>query len=138
MGAVHAAPAGPESTVKAFETAVAKRDVNGAMLCIARFPTVGEEHLKQWLTKVIDAEDGTRTQILGSKEVGECAVVAVLSSPRDPDPFYLLKQEGEWRILPRATRFDYPFFGFSASIIAEFRSLEDWYRQKVGKPPKVD
>jgi len=74
--------------------------------------------------------------ILDAKESGEIAVVLVndfLKDGRktvDIKPWYLIRQQGEWRLLGKFTDFELKEYGFDEGRIGDYRGLEKWAQER--------
>lgn len=70
--------------------------------------------------------------VLDAFEAGDVAVVLVnehLKDGRrtfDVDPWYLVRQNGEWKLLPKPTDYDVPAYAFDPARLTEFQKLESW------------
>jgi hypothetical protein len=74
--------------------------------------------------------------ILDAKEAGEIAVVLIddyLKDGRrtiDIKPWYLIRQEGQWKLLGKFTDFELKEYGFEAARIEAYRGLEKWANER--------
>jgi len=132
---VYAAPDTPEATIKAYFAALSKGDRTNANKLTARFPKFGEAQVAAVTDRYIELHKrpGYAPSIKNGKAVEECAVVVILESPTDPDPAYLIKQDGAWRVLPRLTQFNRDYFELPEAALVRFRELEKWFKAQVGK-----
>jgi hypothetical protein len=132
---VHAAEDTPEATVKAYFAALSKGDRTNANRLTARFPKFGDAQVAAVTDRYIELHKrpGYAPSIRNGKAVEDCAVVVILESPTDPDPAYLIKQDGAWRVLPKLTQYNRDYFEFPETTLARFRELEKWFNAQVGK-----
>jgi hypothetical protein len=130
---IQASTNSPEATVKAYFTALAKGDRTNANHLTARFPNFGDARVAALTDRFIELHKrpGYAPTVKNSKAIEDCAVVLIFESPTDPDPTYLIKQNGAWRVLPELTEFKY--FDFSEATLTRFRDLEKWFETQVGK-----
>jgi hypothetical protein len=74
--------------------------------------------------------------ILDAKESGDVAVVLIndfLKDARktiDIKPWYLVRQQGEWRLLGKFTDFELKEYGFDEARLKEYRALESWAERR--------
>jgi hypothetical protein len=74
--------------------------------------------------------------ILDAKEAGDIAVVLIddyLKDGRrtiDIKPWYLIRQQGEWKLLGKFTDFELKEYGFDAARIEAYRGLEKWANER--------
>jgi hypothetical protein len=59
--------------------------------------------------------------------------VIIFESPTDPDPAYLIKQEGAWRVLPKLTQYNRDYFELPEAVLARFRELEKWCKSQIAQ-----
>ena len=132
---VYAAPDTPEATVKAYFAALAKGDRADAIKLTARFPKIGDAQIGAMTDSYIESykRRGSTPSIKNGKALEDCAVVVTFDSPTDPDPAYLIKQGGAWRVLPKVTQFNRDYFEFPEATLGRFRELEKWFKAQVGK-----
>ena len=132
---VYAAPEAPEATVKAYFAALAKGDRTNANKLTARFPKFGDAQVAAITDRYIELHKrpGYAPSIRNSKAIEDCAVVVIFESATDPDPAYLIKQSGAWRVLPKLTQYNRDYFELQEAALARFRELEKWFRAQVGK-----
>jgi len=75
--------------------------------------------------------------VLDGNESGDIAVVLIndyLKDGRktiDIKPWYLVRQEGQWRLLGKYTDFELAEYGFDKARIEEFRKLETWSERRT-------
>src|SRR5690606_2918576 len=65
-----------------------------------------------------------------AKVVGDFAVVTFSDGNKDRpdyDPAYLVKQDGEWRVFLRLTKWDHPMFDLSAEQKKQLGELQEWF-----------
>ncbi len=48
----------------------------------------------------------------------------------DPDPVYLVKNKGKWKVLPDMTAYDHKLYGFSKGTVQNFGHLEKWFEDQ--------
>jgi hypothetical protein len=135
--AVQGASLGPEATVKAYFDALKKGDAVRANELTARLGHFGESQVATVIQEYIalHKKPGYAPKVRSSKTIEDCAVVVVLESPTDPDPAYLIKQNGRWRILPELTDYKRDEFELPEVVTARFQKLQRWYRASVGEDP---
>lgn len=74
--------------------------------------------------------------VLESRADGDAAVVIIndfLKDGRktiDLKSWYLVKQEGQWKLLGKYTDFELKEYGFSKELLDAFRRLEDWSERR--------
>lgn len=74
--------------------------------------------------------------ILDAKEAGDIAVVLIddyLKDGRrtiDIKPWYLIRQQGQWKLLGKFTDFELKEYGFEAARIEAYRGLEKWANER--------
>lgn len=74
--------------------------------------------------------------ILDAKETGDVAVVLIndyLKGGRktiDIKPWYLLRQQGEWKLLGKFTDFELKEYGFDEARLIQYRALEKWAERR--------
>ena len=125
----------PEAVAKRYLKARFDKDVETAMALTAEFPKVSKEKLKEKYAQPDDAlvaalRPKTAPEVRNAKVDGDLAVVVCLEKPTDPDPVYMIQQEGSWRVLPEITIFNRTEYGFSADQLARFQELEKWYKEQ--------
>jgi hypothetical protein len=117
-----------------FRAFLRKGDRHGASKLIATSPQPvrdADRRLKR-LADALAAPAKWDFLILDGKESGDVAVVLIndyLKDGRrtiDIKPWYLLRQDGQWKLLGKYTDFELDAYGFDAARIAEYRKLEDW------------
>ncbi|MDB5321522.1 MAG: hypothetical protein JWN40_3153 [Phycisphaerales bacterium] len=74
--------------------------------------------------------------ILDALETGDVAVVLIndyLKGGRktiDIKPWYLLRQQGEWKLLGKFTDFELKEYGFDEGRLIQYRALEKWAERR--------
>jgi hypothetical protein len=74
--------------------------------------------------------------LLDARESGDVAVVLINDHLKDGrktidiKPWYLLRQQGEWKLLGKFTDFELKEYGFDESRLAEYRALEKWAERR--------
>ena len=128
----NAAPDTPEATVKAYFAALSKGDRANANKLTARFPKFGDAQVAAVTDRYIEAHKrpGYAPLIKSGKAVEDCAVV-IFESPTDPDPAYLIKQDGAWRVLPKLTQFNRDYFELQEVTLYDFVSWRNGSRLKL-------
>jgi len=102
---------------------------------IARFPGLPPNVMVPLMMSMSSKSRGRtrRWEAMSNKTNGEVAVVVLLEFREKEKPafaikpVYLIRQRGHWRILPKLTRFDLPYFRFSKQHIKDYRKLESWF-----------
>ncbi len=125
----------PVETVQSYFEALSKTNRVKANDLTAKFPKFGEVQVAGVTEKFIEIHrrPGFAPRIATSKMIEDCAVVILYEKPTDPDPAYLIKQRGAWRVLPELTEYKEPEFELSEAVVGRFQTLERWYREQVGK-----
>ncbi|MEZ0265950.1 MAG: hypothetical protein ACAI43_14565 [Phycisphaerae bacterium] len=130
-------PAG--QAVFEFRALLRKGDRDAAQKLVATSPAPvrdAERRVKR-LADVLAAPTKWDFRILDGKESGDVAVVLIndyLKDGRktiDIKPWYLLRQEGKWKLLGKYTDFELDAYGFDAARIAEYRKLEEWAERRT-------
>lgn len=124
----------PTKALAAYEAALKEGDVKAAKNLTAKFKTIPEEALNEYAAKYSEgAKAGKLTfkPVAGStKVVGDFAVVTFSDGNKerpDYDPAYLMKQDGEWRVFLRLTKWNHPMFDLSAEQKKQLTELEEWF-----------
>ena len=140
-GGPSAARQSPQAVASSFFSALRRNKTDEAGRLIAVFPKVPGDFMKRRIEVMASRMSAGRwdSQVISGRAVGGAAVVIInegLKSGQqafDIDPVYLIRQKESWRILPKLTRYNRPYFEFSERQIAEFQQLEKWYKeQKAG------
>jgi hypothetical protein len=126
-----AAADAPTKVGAQYVDALKKNDLAKAISLSARFTKLAEEEMERLTSKVAAALKGKPMTILAepSKILEDCAVVIGKQSEMDLDPVYLLKQGGQWRVLPTITRYDHQSFELSEVQQARFLQLKTWFKE---------
>jgi hypothetical protein len=110
-------------------------DQAGAVLAASPQPVRdAERRVKRMATTLSGV--GWDFSVLDAKESGDVAVVMVNDHLKDGrktidiKPWYLLRQQGEWRLLGKFTDFELKEYGFDDARLAEYRALEQWAEQR--------
>jgi len=132
---LYATPDDPETALKAYFAALSKADREAANRLTAHFPKFGESEVAAVTERYIELHKrpGYGPTLRGSKTIENCAVVVIFESPTDPDPAYLIRQKEVWKVLPKLTQFDREHFELASSELERFRTLESWYKTRVGE-----
>lgn len=78
-------------------------------------------------------------EVVECKEDRSCAVVVINENVKqgrpavDFDPFYLVKQDNAWRLLPNPCIYDRDYYGFSPGRLERFERLKQWFKQRKGE-----
>jgi hypothetical protein len=117
--------------IRKFEAGLVAKDVDG---CLAAFDRPADERAAAKLRRKIESmvkgwDQKRKLPVTEHRAQGDCAVAVVLEKPTDPDPFYLVRREAGWRILPEVTQYKRSA-GLSPKQIADFEELEKWFREQ--------
>jgi hypothetical protein len=124
-------------TVRQFHDALKAGKASDALKFIGASPSPirdAEKRVKRLATTLSGGE--WDFEILDSKASGEIAVVMIndyLKSGRktiDIKPWYLIRQQGEWKLLGKFTDFELKEYGFDADRVAAYRGLEKWANER--------
>jgi len=124
-------------TVRQFHDALKAGKSDEAFKFIGSSPTPvrdAQKRVKRLATSL--SGGGWNFEILDAKESGEIAVVVIndyLKDGRktiDIKPWYLIRQQGEWKLLGKFTDFELKEYGFDAGRVAGYRGLEKWANER--------
>ena len=134
-----AAQTPPESVLKSYFDALRQGNRAAASGLTARFPKFTDAEVASATDSAVSmAKNGRWSPVISkSKVIGNCAVVVFYESPTDPDPAYLMEQNGAWRVLPKVTQYKRDTFEFPKGTLEKFQELEQWYEGQVGKSGKA-
>jgi hypothetical protein len=125
--------AAPTAALVAYDAALKKGDLDAAKDLTAKFKTIPAEALEQYTTKYSEGAKAGRsiTPVPGSaKVIGDFAVVTFADGNKDRldyDPAYLMKQNGQWKVFLRLTRWDHPMFDLSDEQKKHLGDLKEWF-----------
>jgi general secretion pathway protein G len=127
----------PEVVLMAYYKALKNGDLEKAKAMTAKFKTLPNEYLNKYTEKYSKlAKDGEMVMKLEPKSmkvIGDCAVVTFKDGDKkrpDYDPAYLVKQNGEWKILLKFTQWGDRRFTFSDEQKIRFTELKTWFRSE--------
>lgn len=126
----HSAPA---RAVQQFHDFLKSADTPGAlaMLAVSPKPVRDADRRIKRLVATLSGRDWDFA-ILDAKETGDVAVVLIndyLKDGRktiDIKPWYLIRQDGQWKLLGKFTDFELKEYSFDEARLAEYRALEKW------------
>ncbi|MEP4079959.1 hypothetical protein [Haloferula sp.] len=124
----------PTKALVAYETALKVGDAKAAKNLTAKFEATPEEALDQYTAKYSQGAKAGKLSIKpvtgSAKVVGDFAVVTFSDGNKDRpdyDPAFLMKQDGEWRIFLRLTKWDHPMFDLSVEQKKQLGELQEWF-----------
>lgn len=141
----------PTEALNAFGKAAKEQKFEDAWKHTAQFEGASEEvnnYLKSLVRKVFKlSKEGWSFEILEEKISGDCAVI-ILNEIKEPgqnglniDPAFLIRQNGEWKVMPKLTQWDVsariPAGQQPASMkldekkIAAYQELEKWVDERT-------
>lgn len=124
-------------TVRQFHDALKTGKPEEALKLIGSSPMPvrdAEKRVKRLANSL--SKGGWDFAILDAKESGEIAVVLIndyLKDGRktiDIKPWYLIRQQGEWKLLGKFTDFELKEYGFDADRIGAYHVLEKWSAER--------
>jgi hypothetical protein len=127
----------PARAVRQFHDALKSANLPDAAKLLAVSPQPvrdADRRIKRLSTAL--AGGGWDFSILDAKESGDIAVVLINDNLKDGrktidiKPWYLLRQQGEWKLLGKFTDFELKEYGFDEPRIAAYRALETWSQQR--------
>jgi hypothetical protein len=74
--------------------------------------------------------------VVDAKDAGQLAVVIINEQLKDGrktidlKPWYLLRQDGQWKLLAKYTDFELTEYGFDETTLSEYRKLEEWAHRR--------
>jgi hypothetical protein len=122
----------PVKVISAYVEFLKAGDIQKAVSLTAQFPKLGPDHIKQMTQEAAAALKVEPVTVLSeqTKILEDCAVVIGKQSETDLDPLYLLKQAGQWRVLPTVTDIDHPALDLSDAQRTRFQELRTWFKRK--------
>ena len=129
----------PSEALGAFKRTAQTKNFEETWKHAAKFEGLPEEatdYFKAKVQKFIDLTGkGWDFEIVEEKIEGDCAVVVINESKKegkkafDLDPAFLIKQEGEWRVLPEVTDWKIAKKVATAKV-ASFEKLSTWFETR--------
>jgi hypothetical protein len=140
----------PTEALKAFQQAAKEQKLEEAQKHMAQFEGASDkvkQYLKSKAGKFLKlAADGWGYGILEEKVNGDCAVLVLNESTKagkkafDIDPAYLIKQNGEWKVMPGFTKWDLSkeisaeyqpaSMKLDEKKLAAYKELEKWFDER--------
>jgi hypothetical protein len=130
LGAV--AADAPAKVCARYVESLKQADRTLAVSLSAHFPKMTTDSIRGLTTEVAAALRSQPMTILleSSKILGDCAVVIGKQSVIDLDPVFMLKQNGQWRVLPTITSYEHSAYDLSQDQLKRFQELEAWFKEK--------
>ena len=129
----------PAEALAAFKKSTQANEFEATWKQVAKFeglPDQATEHFKGKIRRFIDlAAEGWEFDIMEEKIEGDCAVVIINESRKagvksfDLDPAYLIKQGGEWKIMPDLSDWDIAE-QVAKDKVDSFKTLEAWFKTR--------
>ena len=129
----------PTEALAAFWKAARSGDFDATWKRVVKFDNLPPEFVedqKEKLRRVMKLiASGTNMESLEEKVEGECAVIvgneteAGQTGIQDLDAVYLLKQDGEWKVFAKLTKFDLAEAGGKEKLEV-FGKLKKWYEER--------
>lgn len=140
----------PMAVITTFSDRLNEGDVGGARALIANFPRFPEteldldrsakRHQHGARLEPISFKAADDTAVVVAQEFGpteafdevsriEAGTPVALRRP-DLDPAYMIRQNGEWKLLPELTEYDERYFDFTTVQLQRFAELEKWYESE--------
>ena len=129
----------PTEALADFKKSAQSKDFEATWKHTAKFdglPDQVTEYLKDKVKRFIDLTGkGWDFEIIEEKIDGDCAVVVVNESTKegrkafDIDPAYLIKQGGEWRVLPDISDWDIAE-QVAKGKVDSYKKLEAWFKER--------
>jgi hypothetical protein len=116
----------------AFFDAAAKGEADSVAKFYAELPNRGAQKVLEDSASVVRYVGQTKTkkEVLDLQKVdGDLGVIVFLDKPGDPDPIFMQKQQGTWKILSFG---DYKpkDLGFDDTKQAQLDALKAWFKQE--------
>jgi hypothetical protein len=125
-------------TVQQFHDALRAIDERAAMNLLATSPEPVRDADRRIHRLAQNLAGGTWDfAILDAKESGDLGVVLIndyLKDTRkttDIKPWYLIRQQGAWKLLGKFTDFELKEYCFDEKTLDEYRKLEDWSERRT-------
>ena len=129
----------PTEALAAFWKAARSGDFDATWKRVVKFDNLPPEFVedqKEKVRKVIKlGASGWSVEALEVKVDGDCAVIVgnevkgEKSEVPNLDPVYLLKQDGEWKVFAKLTKFDLAAAGGKEKLEV-FGKLKKWYEER--------
>ena len=135
-------PQTPADAVRVLDKAFKAKDAKAAMALMLKLKKVKDKdtsgYLKDRIRRHIEnAARGLSVEPVSTRIEMDCAVVIakdIKSSGKfDYDPFYLIKHDGSWCVMPRLTQYNLPYVGMGDAQLKRFVELEKWYDVEADK-----
>lgn len=120
-------------TVRDFRDALRANNQPAALALLATSPQPVRDADRRVQRLAKNLASGTWDfSLLDAKSTGDLGVVLINDHLKDTrqttdiKPWYLLRQNGHWRLLGKFTDFELKEYDFDATTIDQYRALEDW------------
>lgn len=132
----------PIEVLGAFKKAAQDNDFEETWKHTAQFegiPGEATEYLKKRVQRIIDLLSGEYDfEIIEEKIENNCAVIVINESLKggekafDLDPVYLIKQDGEWKVMP-----DFTDWRIAEEVakdkVESYKKLKMWFNKRKGE-----
>jgi hypothetical protein len=74
--------------------------------------------------------------VVDASEIADAGIVVINNHLKDGRkttdlvPWYVIKQNGRWKLLAKYTDFELAEYGFDEATLASFRKLEQWFEKR--------
>lgn len=132
--------------VRQFRNALKDGDMKRAREMIAPMTEMPNQEminreLEEDLQRFMDSFSSGQSdfEVLDAKESGDFAVVIVKENLKrgnrafDIDPLYLIRRDGQWKLLAELTEYNQPIHGLNATQLDEYKILEKWFEVREEK-----
>ena len=126
----------PTETLSAFKKSIDTGDLEAAwgyIVIVEGLPEDSTAYLKDRVERFIKmSKAGWSFDIVKEKIEGKCAVVLINEKSKDGkkttdyDPAYLIKQNGEWKLMPKVSSWDMAE-QIDKDSVASFEQLKLWF-----------
>jgi hypothetical protein len=124
----------PGAALKAYFEALKKGDLEAAKGLTAAFKNLPPEYLEQYTAKYSEGAKAGKLNIKlvpkSSRVDKDCAVVTFEDGNKerpDYDPAYLIKQDGQWKVFLKLTKWEHRAFETTEEQKNRFKELEEWF-----------